>query len=64
MRTNIVLDDELVRQGFKLTSAKTKKELVNLALSELVKQAKRKALLAYRGKVKWEGDLNKMRALR
>jgi len=63
MRTNVVLDDDLVEQGMKLTKAKTKKELLNMALAELVKDSKRKALLRYRGKVKWEGNLDKMRKL-
>lgn len=37
MRTNIVLDESLIEQGFALTSAKTKRELVHLALQTLVK---------------------------
>lgn len=61
MRTNIVLDDELVREGLKLTKLKTKKELVNTALKELVERRKRKKLLKLEGKVAWEGDLDEMR---
>ena len=38
MRTNIVLDDDLVQQGLALTGMRTKRELVHLALSELVRQ--------------------------
>ena len=64
MRTNIVLDDQLVEQGLKLTNVRTKRDLVNLALAEMVRQLKRKALLQHRGKVKWEGSLNEMRKLR
>ena len=42
MRTNIVLDDKLVEEGMKLTGVKTKKELVNLALKELIERRKKK----------------------
>ena len=61
MRTNIVLDDDLVREGLKLTKLKTKKELINFALKELIARKKRKKLLNLEGKVEWIGDLNKMR---
>ena len=44
MRTNIVLDDELVRQAFALTGLRTKRELVHLALSELVRRRRKKDL--------------------
>ncbi len=45
MRTNIVLDDELVAEAFKYVKVKTKRELVNLALRELVARHRRKNLL-------------------
>jgi len=64
MRTNIVLDDDLVREGLKLTKLKTKKELINFALKELIARKKRKKLLNLEGKVEWVGDLNKMREAR
>ena len=64
MRTNIVLDDELVKEGLKLTKLKTKKDLVNLALEELVARRRRKKILKLEGKVKWEGNLNEMRRSR
>ncbi|EIP97562.1 transcription regulator of the Arc/MetJ class [Opitutaceae bacterium TAV1] len=63
-RTNIVLDENLIRQGLKLTGIKTRKELVNHALTQLVRQEKQTGLLDLRGKVKWEGDLNAMRKAR
>jgi len=50
MRTNIVLDDNLIKKGFKLTKAKTKKELVNLALEELVQRKQRKQILRIEGR--------------
>ncbi len=63
-RTNIVLDDRLVKEALKLTHFKTKKEVVNYALDELVRRRKRKGLLAFEGKVKWEGSLAEMRKSR
>jgi Arc/MetJ family transcription regulator len=41
MRTNIVLDDELVTEAMRLTQAKTKREVVDLALRELIASRKR-----------------------
>ncbi len=63
-RTNIVLDEELVEEVKGLTALKTKKEVVDLALHELLKQLKRKKLLTMRHKGLWEGDLTKSRRKR
>jgi Arc/MetJ family transcription regulator len=60
-RTNIELDDKLVKEGIKLTKLSTKKELVNLALEELIKKLKRRKILEFEGKVKWEGNLEESR---
>lgn len=57
LRTNIELDEKLVDEAMKLTHKRTKKELVNYALAELVSRLKRKAILEVEGKVAWEGDL-------
>ncbi|MDO8885860.1 type II toxin-antitoxin system VapB family antitoxin [Candidatus Oleimmundimicrobium sp.] len=64
MRTNIVLDDKLVKEGLKLTKLKTKKDLVNMALKELVERRKRKRILKLEGKVVWEGNLEELRGTR
>ena len=64
LRTNIELDEKLVKEAMKLTRKKTKKELVNYALQELVRKVKRKKLLDLEGKVEWTGDLGKMRKSR
>ncbi|MEW6482812.1 MAG: type II toxin-antitoxin system VapB family antitoxin [bacterium] len=61
MRTNIEFDRELVGEGLRLTNCRTKKELVNLALSELVKRKRRKEILKLEGRITWEGDLDEMR---
>ena len=63
-RTNIVLDDHLVREGLRRFKCRSKRELVELALIELLKSGRRRDLLSLRGKVKWEGDLAKLRRLR
>lgn len=51
MRTNIVLDDELVEEAFRHSDAKTKRELVDRALREFVDNHKRKDIRELRGKV-------------
>lgn len=63
-RTNIDLDDALVKEGLELTHLKTKKELVHFALESLLKRARRKRILGLEGRVPWEGDLDEMRAPR
>ena len=50
MRTNIVLDDDLVEQAFALTGVRTKRELVHLALSELVRQQKKRTSSTWRAR--------------
>lgn len=50
MRTNIVLDDRLVREAMRLTNARTKREVVDRALRELVARRKQSALRALRGR--------------
>ena len=62
MRTNIVLNEELVSEAMKLSHATTKKEVIDLALKNFVAQLKRRNMKNLFGKVKWEGNLNKMRA--
>jgi Arc/MetJ family transcription regulator len=50
MRTNIVLDDELVEEAFRYSDAKTKRELVDMALREFVERRKRRDIRELRGK--------------
>ena len=63
-RTNIELDDRLINEGLKVFKCKSKRELVHLALKELLKSAKRKEILKMRGRVQWEGDLDELRSSR
>lgn len=54
MRTNIVLDDELVGEAFRYTGVQTKRELVELALRELVENRRRMDVRELRGEVRLE----------
>ena len=56
-RVNIVLDANLVDAGLKMTGLKTRRELVNFALHELVRHQQQKKLLDLKGKIQWEGSL-------
>lgn len=60
-RTNIELDDRLVSEGLRVFKCRTKRELVELALVELLKSSKRKEILKLRGQVHWEGNLDELR---
>jgi Arc/MetJ family transcription regulator len=53
MRTNIVLDDELMAEATRLTGIKTKKDLVHEALRVLIATRKRKSLLDLQGKIEF-----------
>ena len=61
MRTNIVIDDELMNQVLKLTGLKTKREAVEQGLKTLLRLKKQEQIRDYRGKLHWEGDLHEMR---
>lgn len=61
MRTNIVIDDALMDEALKLTGAKTKKEAVELGLRTIVQLKRQERIKRYKGKLKWEGDLDQMR---
>ncbi len=61
MRTNIVIDDELMDEALKVTGVKTKKEAVELGLKTLIRLKQQETIKAFRGKLKWEGSLEDMR---
>ena len=61
MRTNIVIDDKLMKKALKISGLQTKKAVVEEALNLLIHIKNQKTLLDLRGKLKWEGDLNQMR---
>jgi Arc/MetJ family transcription regulator len=60
-RTNIELNDELVRKARKLTRLKTKRAIVDKALELLVRSESRKGILRYFGSGIWKGDLKRLR---
>ena len=61
MRTNIVIDDQLMSDALKASGLHTKKEAVELGLKLLVLQNKQQSIRQLRGKIKWEGNLAEMR---
>lgn len=63
-RTNIDLDNRLVSEGLRVFKCKSKRELVHLALKELLKSARRKEILKLRGQIKWDADLDELRRSR
>ncbi len=61
MRTNIEIDDKLMKDALLVTGAKTKKEAVELGLRTLLDLRAQEKARELRGKITWEGDLNAMR---
>jgi Arc/MetJ family transcription regulator len=59
MRTNIDLDDNLVKKAMEITGMNTKKAVINMILNDYIRRNNQKNLLKYRGKKIWEGDLEK-----
>jgi len=62
VRTNIEIDDSLMADALKATGLSTKKEAVELGLKALIKLNKQASIRSLRGKLKWEGNLEEMRA--
>jgi Arc/MetJ family transcription regulator len=61
MRTNIVIDDELMERAMKEGGFRTKREAVEAGLRRIVESNRYAKMIALRGKLKWVGDLNQMR---
>jgi Arc/MetJ family transcription regulator len=61
MRTNIDIDDDLIKEAIAVTGAKTKKDVVTEALRLLVRTRQQASIKKLRGKLKWEGSLDEMR---
>ncbi len=61
MRTNIVIDDNLLERAMRVTGAKTKREAVELGLASLVRLKEQEDIRDLRGKLRWTGDLDRMR---
>ncbi len=61
MRTNIVIDDELMQKALKASGFKTKRAAVEAGLRLLVKLGRQKGIRRLRGKLTWQGSLDEMR---
>lgn len=61
MRTNIVIDDDLMKQTLRLTGLKTKREAVDLGLRTLLRLRQQTQFRRLRGKLNWQGDLDSLR---
>jgi Arc/MetJ family transcription regulator len=61
MRTNIVIDDKLMKDALRVTGLKTKREAVELGLRTLLRLRQQEQIRRFRGKLKWRGDLDVMR---
>ncbi len=62
MRTNIVIDDKLMKDTLRATGLTTKREAVELGLRTLLRLGQQAEIRRFRGKFEWQGDLNAMRA--
>ncbi|WP_204106289.1 MULTISPECIES: type II toxin-antitoxin system VapB family antitoxin [Spirulina sp. CCY15215] len=61
METNIVIDDRLMADVLQATGLKTQQEAVELGLKTLIKIKQQERIKAFKGKLKWDGDLEEMR---
>ena len=61
MRTNIVIDDKLMRDALLATGLKTKREAVEEGLRTLLRLKRQEEIRKFRGKLAWRGDLDAMR---
>ena len=61
MRTNIDIEDKLMKDTLRVTGLKTKREVVELGLRTLLRLRQQQEIRRLRGKLDWQGDLNAMR---
>lgn len=61
VRTNIVIDDALMRAALQVTGLKTKREAVEQGLKTLLRLARQEEIRSFRGRLAWQGDLEAMR---
>jgi len=64
MRTNVIINDNLIDEALRLTGSRTKREVVDLALRKLVQLERQRQVIALEGAIEWEGDLDEMRKAR
>ncbi|MEW6750897.1 MAG: type II toxin-antitoxin system VapB family antitoxin [Candidatus Latescibacterota bacterium] len=61
MRTNIVIDDQLMMEAMRLSGSTTKRAVVDQALRALIQLCRQEQIRSLRGRLRWEGDLEEMR---
>jgi len=61
MRTNIEIDDNLMKEAMRRAKTKTKRETVEEGLRILTRLKRQEGIRRFRGKVKWEGNLEESR---
>ena len=61
MRTNVVIDDDLMSAAIKVSGFKTKKDTIEEGLKLLVELGRQKEIRRFRGKLKWTGNLDENR---
>jgi Arc/MetJ family transcription regulator len=61
MRTNIEIDDRLMKQATRASGAATKREVVELGLRAVITLESQERIRLFRGKLRWDGDLDAMR---
>ncbi len=61
MRTNIEIDDRLMKDMLRVTGLKTKREAVEFGMRTVLNLRKQAEIRKYRGKLSWKGNLNDMR---
>jgi Arc/MetJ family transcription regulator len=61
MRTNILIDDDLMEAAMLATGVKSKKDAVELGLQTLVRLHRQQSIRDFKGKLQWDGDLDEMR---
>jgi Arc/MetJ family transcription regulator len=64
MRTDVDLDDVLIREAMRISGISTKKAVLNMVLKEYIRKNNLKKILKYRGSNVWEGNLEEMRTMR
>ena len=61
MRTNVVIDDKLMKDALRLSSLRTKKDAIEAGLKLLVQFKRQEKVKDYRGKLNWKGNLDRIR---
>lgn len=61
MKTNIIIDDQLIADALEVSGLKTETEVIEMGLKKLIELKKQEQIKQFKGKLKWEGDLEEMR---